>query len=90
MKNGYFTGQADRKGEWGGSPPGPDHKNVKILIIFFIEVLFFGTQNTFYLIVNGLISAVSCPFRCCQNEAGLLQMIIRWDPMTELGILVDG
>ena len=54
VKNGLFT----------VSPLGPDHKQMlKICPKFFIEIGFFDTQNTFYLIVRGLKNAFFTPFR---------------------------
>ena len=53
---------------------------------FFIGIWFFDTQNTFYLILKGLKNAFSYSF--LEGRAGLLQMIIWWDCMMELGILV--
>ena len=52
-------GQADRKGGGGGvSPLGPDRKKMwKFWLIFFIEIWFFDTQKTFFLIVRGLENA---------------------------------
>ena len=59
--------------------------------IFSIEIWFFDTQNTFYLIVRGLTNAFLCPFRLCYSA-------IRPETETEqqqtvlgkLGILVVG
>ena len=54
VKNGLFT----------VSPLGPDHKQMlKICPKFFIEIGFFDTQNTFYLIVRGLKNAFFMPFK---------------------------
>ena len=55
----------------------------------FIEIWFFDTQNTFYLIVDGLKN-YSCPFLDVKMGAGLLQMIIRRNLKMELEILVVG
>ena len=55
--------------------------------LFFIEIWFFDTQNTFHLIVKGLKMHFSCPCRGCENKGlasckwwsggtSLLQMVI--------------
>ena len=59
-KKRLFYGQADRRGKCENFDP------------FFIEIRFFDTQNTFFLIVKGLNDAFFLPF-------SWLQIIIRRD-----------
>ena len=55
---------AIREGDGGVSPLGPYRNQIwKFWPIFSIEIWFFDTQNTFYLIVKGLKNAFLYPFR---------------------------
>ena len=56
VKKRIFYGQADRKERV--SHLGPDRKQI---LIFSFEIVFFDTQNTFYVIVKGLKNAVFMP-----------------------------
>ena len=59
----YFTVRLTVRGGGEVSPVGPDRKQMwKYCPIFSIEIWFFDTQNTFYLIVRGLKNAFFMPF----------------------------
>ena len=65
-KNGYFTVRLTVGG--GAATSALTVSECEHFDFFLIEIGFFDTQNTFYLIVNGLKNAFSCPCRGCQNE----------------------
>jgi len=57
---GYFTVRVTVRG--GGSPLGPDHKQMwKFWTHFFIKIWLFDNHNTFDLIVRGLKNAFLYP-----------------------------
>ena len=58
LEHGSFTVK-------GGSPTISKCENFDPI---FIEILFFDTQNPFYLIVKGLKNAFLMQFLDCQNE----------------------
>ena len=62
---------------WGKMQKASRKKMWKSLILFFIKIWLFDTQNTFYLIVSKM--HFSCHLWLSKWGAGLLQMIIHID-----------
>ena len=75
-KSGYFTVRLTVRGGRGSATSALTISKCENFDLFFIEIWFFDTQNTFYLIVRGLKNAFFMPFSWLSKwGAGFLQMI---------------